>query len=141
MTKVCDVIEVMEKWAPSALAEPWDNVGLITGSPDDHLESLIVSLDVTEKAIEQALEHRLSMIISHHPPIFKPLKTLAGKDRSSEVIRKVVKEDIACYSAHTNLDQAPDGVSAALAEKLELIHLQRHEPKPLEPDEKPNYCR
>jgi len=123
MAKVSDVIEVMEKWASPQLAESWDNVGLCTGEPAQDIASIVVALDITEDTIALAKNNRASMIVSHHPPIFKPLKTLAGNDRSLKLIRTALQENIALYSAHTNLDQAQDGVSHALAEKLGLITL------------------
>lgn len=124
MATVSDVIKIMEKWAPPAIAESWDNIGLITGSPDQSIESVIISLDVSEETLELSLKHRPSMIISHHPPVFQPLKTFTGNDRASRVLRRAIKEDIACFTAHTNLDQVPDGVSHALAEKLELTGIR-----------------
>jgi len=123
MAKVCDVIESMEKWAPSPLAESWDNAGLITGDPESDVKSIIVALDVTEETIALALKNKASIIISHHPPIFKPLKNLTGDALSPRVIRMAVKENISLFASHTNLDQAPHGVSHALAEKLELIDI------------------
>ena len=121
MANVCDVVETMEKWAPAFLAESWDNAGLITGDPDNKVTSVIIALDVTEETIALAKKHRASMIVSHHPPIFKPLKNLTGSDQSSKVIRTAIKEDISLYASHSNLDRAPNGVSHALAEKLGLV--------------------
>ena len=123
MAKVRDVIETIEKWAPSPLAESWDNVGLITGDPESNVKSIIVALDVTEETIAIALKNKASIIVSHHPPILKPLKNLTGNDLSSRVIQMAVKESISLYASHTNLDQAPNGVSHALAEKLKLTDI------------------
>ncbi|MFC1490147.1 Nif3-like dinuclear metal center hexameric protein [Candidatus Latescibacterota bacterium] len=120
MAKVCDVIDTMERWAPSSLAEEWDNVGLITGNPDNEVKSIIIALDVTEETIALALKNGASLIVSHHPPIFKPMKNLTGNDLSSRVIRMAISENISMFASHTNLDQAPGGVSYALAEKLNL---------------------
>lgn len=120
MTKVCDVLDIMERWAPSQLAEPWDNTGLITGNPHDTVDTVVVALDVLEETVSFARENRASLIISHHPPLFRPLKKLTGDDLSSRVLRYAVKENISLYASHTNLDQAPGGVSHALAERLGL---------------------
>ena len=108
MIKVRDVVDVMENWAPSSLAETWDNVGLITGDMNSIVTSITVTLDVTDTVIEKALKNKSTLIISHHTPIFKPLSNLTGKTMSSRVIRMAVKEDISLYASHTNLDQAPD---------------------------------
>ena len=123
MAKVSDVIEVMERWAPSQHADAWDNVGLFTGELESDIKSVIVALDITEETLALAKKNRVSMIVSHHPPIFKPLKTLAGNNLSSRVIRTAIKENITLYSAHTNLDKAQHGVSHALAEKLGLANI------------------
>jgi dinuclear metal center YbgI/SA1388 family protein len=120
MANVSDIIEIMERWAPSGLAEDWDNTGLLCGSPDDEVKSVVIALDVTMETIELALKNGASMIVSHHPPLFRPLSSLSGNDLSTKVIRMAVQENIALFASHTNLDQAPDGVSQALAEKLGL---------------------
>jgi len=123
MAQVSDVIDVLEQWAPPELAESWDNVGLITGESSRHIDSVLVTLDITEENLSHSHDSHFSMIVSHHPPIFKPLKNIAGNDLQSRIIRAAVKDDIALYSAHTNLDRAPDGVSYALAERLGLENI------------------
>ncbi|HUT63541.1 MAG TPA: Nif3-like dinuclear metal center hexameric protein [Anaerolineae bacterium] len=120
MTKVRDVIEVMESWAPSSLAETWDNVGLITGEVDHAISSVMITLDVTVETIAQARKNHVALIITHHPPIMKPLKNLTGEQMSSRAICMAIREDISIYTSHTNLDRAPEGVSATLAHKLGL---------------------
>ena len=120
MIQVHDVIDEMERWAPSSLAESWDNAGLMTGSPDDTIASILVTLDITEEILDSAIGRPPSLIISHHPPVFKPLKNLAGSSHSTRILSKAVRENVAIYVAHTNLDRAPDGVSEALTQKLGL---------------------
>jgi dinuclear metal center YbgI/SA1388 family protein len=120
MVKIRDVMEVMESWAPSSLAESWDNTGLIIGNPDNDVSHIIVTLDVTADTVTAAGSSQASMIISHHPPIFKPLYNLSGKNASTHIIAQAIKHDIALFAAHTNLDQVMDGVNCALAEKLGL---------------------
>ncbi|MBN1291611.1 MAG: Nif3-like dinuclear metal center hexameric protein, partial [Candidatus Latescibacteria bacterium] len=120
MVKVRDVIEVMESWAPSSLAESWDNTGLITGNPNSEVNHVIVTLDVTDKTLTLAEEHQASMVISHHPPIFKPLYNLSDNNTTVRLIKRAVKHDIVLFTAHTNLDQAQGGVSWAMAELLGL---------------------
>jgi dinuclear metal center YbgI/SA1388 family protein len=120
MATVREVMEAMERWAPSSLAESWDNPGLMTGDPDASVRTALITLDVTEESLDVAAGADASMIISHHPPIFKPLPSLAGDSLSARVIRKALRLGISVYSSHTNLDQAPGGVSHAAAEKLGL---------------------
>ena len=120
MNTIDDIIGIMDDWAPPSLAESWDNVGLLTGSPDREVKSIVLTLDVTDHTIEIARSLPLSLIISHHPLIFKPLSRLSGNDRTSKLVRSAVKYDVAIFAAHTNLDRAPDGVSHALARHLGL---------------------
>jgi dinuclear metal center YbgI/SA1388 family protein len=123
MIKVREVIESMESWAPQSLAETWDNSGLLTGSPEDSIHAVLIALDVTEDVIRTAQNFHASMIVSHHPPIFKPIRSLSGDSLSSRVIREAILGNIALYSSHTPLDQVLKGVSHALAEKLGLISI------------------
>ncbi|MBT4483642.1 MAG: Nif3-like dinuclear metal center hexameric protein [Candidatus Latescibacteria bacterium] len=123
MAKVRDVTEVLENWSPLSIAEPWDNVGLITGDPDKKVATVLITLDVTDKTISNAIENQTSLIISHHPPILKPIKNFSGSAMSSRLIREAIKHNISIYALHTNLDQAPEGVSSALAGKLGLSSL------------------
>ena len=120
MIKVRDVIEVMECWAPSSLAESWDNTGLITGDPESEVKHIIVTLDVTDKTLAIAGELQASMVISHHPPIFKPLYNLSDNNTTVRLINHAVKNNIVLFAAHTNLDQAYGGVSWAMADLLDL---------------------
>ncbi|MFC1528771.1 Nif3-like dinuclear metal center hexameric protein [Candidatus Latescibacterota bacterium] len=128
MVKVRDVIEVIESWAPLSIAESWDNVGLITGEPDKNVTTVLITLDVTDKTISKAIKKHISLIISHHPPILKPIKNFTGPAMSSRVIRAAIKNNISIYASHTNLDQAPDGVSSVLARKLGLSSISFLDP-------------
>ncbi|MHB9027819.1 MAG: Nif3-like dinuclear metal center hexameric protein [Candidatus Latescibacterota bacterium] len=120
MVIVRDVVEVMEQWAPSALAETWDNPGLMTGNLDTAVSAVLVSLDVNTATLQAARSNRANLIVSHHPPIFKPLYSLAGSSPAVLVIQAAIRGNFAIYSSHTNLDQAPGGVSFAAAERLGL---------------------
>ena len=121
MIKVGEVIEAMEKWVLQSLAETWDNSGLLTGDPEDSTPAVLIALDVTEDTIRTAQNIRASMIVSHHPPIFKPLSSLSGQTLSCRVVREAIRGNIALYASHTALDQVRNGVSHALAEKLGLL--------------------
>ena len=118
MVKVGDIIDAIEDWAPPSLAESWDNTGLMTGDPHSLVNRVIITLDVTSQTILSAGESSDTLIISHHPVIFTPLKTLSGNSRPVRIIREALRRDIAIYAAHTNLDRASGGVSAALADRL-----------------------
>ncbi|MFR9596955.1 MAG: Nif3-like dinuclear metal center hexameric protein, partial [Rikenellaceae bacterium] len=116
--KVKDITAAIEEFAPKTLAESWDNVGLMVGATESDIQSVLLTLDVTERVVDEAIERNIGMIISHHPLIFSPLKSITGATDAERAIVKAIKNNIAIYSAHTNADSAHGGVSQILAEKL-----------------------
>ena len=118
MISIAEISHTLETFAPPALAESWDNVGLIVGSPATEVTGIVVALDVTLDTIHFARSSGANLIVSHHPPIFKPVSRLTGETLTSRVVTEAVKSGIALYAVHTNLDRAPDGVSIALANRL-----------------------
>lgn len=120
MVQVKDIIHIMEMWAPLHLAESWDNPGLMVGNPEQVVKGILTTLDVTEEAIDYAVNHDCNLIISHHPLIFKGLKRVDARTAQGAMVTRLIKEDIAVYSAHTNLDIAPGGLNDMLAKALGL---------------------
>jgi dinuclear metal center YbgI/SA1388 family protein len=110
-----DVAQILAELAPHNLAYDWDNVGLQIGDKEQEVKKILLTLDVTENAIEKAVKNHVDLIISHHPLIFRPLKTITQPG-----ILKLIENKIAVYCAHTNLDVAKNGVNQILAEKLNL---------------------
>jgi dinuclear metal center YbgI/SA1388 family protein len=121
---ICSIASFLEQWAPKELAWEKDNVGLQVGNATDDVQRIIVALDVTENVILDAIHQKAELIISHHPLIFRPLKSVTEHDRVGKLVRMLVQHNIALYSAHTNLDFTNNGVSIALAEKLELTNIK-----------------
>ncbi|MCK5860921.1 MAG: Nif3-like dinuclear metal center hexameric protein, partial [Candidatus Hydrogenedentes bacterium] len=119
-TTVHDICSFMETWAPPAWAYPWDRIGLHTGCPAEKVKSVMVCLTVTPSVVAAAIRNNISMIVSHHPLIWNPLKTLRSDNPNTQVCIDLCRANIACFIAHTNLDVAPNGVNAALAAKLQL---------------------
>ncbi len=117
-------MQVMEQMAPRRLAEKWDNVGLLLGNPNQEVKRLLVCLDVDAQSVDMALEKGVDMIISHHPLIFKALSNVRTDLAKGRLIAELLKNDIAVYAAHTNLDSATGGVNDVLAEKLGLYTLR-----------------
>lgn len=117
--KVKDIIGKFNNIANPKLASSWDNVGLLIGDPNKVVKKVLLSLDVTENAVEKAIKNNVDMIISHHPIIFKPIKRI-----TDPVFLKIIKNDIAIFNAHTNFDVIKNGVNTALAEKLGLSKLE-----------------
>ena len=107
---------------PLSFQEEYDNSGLQTGLPDQEITSALVTLDVTEEVISECIREGCTLIVSHHPVIFNPLKRVTGKSLTERIIYQAVRNDIAIYSAHTNLDAASNGVSLKMAHKLGLIN-------------------
>ena len=125
MSVKCQVIlDAMERIAPRAMAEDWDNPGLLVGSPAQDVARVLVCLDVSEAVIVRAVKERAELIVSHHPLLFRPIKKLRTDLPQGRMLAQLVKNDIAVFAAHTNLDSAPDGVNDLLAQKLGLVDVE-----------------
>ncbi|MBT2582325.1 Nif3-like dinuclear metal center hexameric protein [Planococcus sp. ISL-109] len=114
------IIEEFEKWSPKYLAMEGDPIGLHVGTLNKKIERVLVTLDVNEAVVDEAIEKGAGLIIAHHPPIFRPLKNLQTDFPQGKLMEKLIKNDIAVYAAHTNLDVAQGGVNDLLADALEL---------------------
>lgn len=115
-----DVFTVMEDWAPKQFAYDWDNVGLQLGSHSKIVNKIMVTLDVIESVVDEAIKNNIDLIIAHHPVFFKALDKLNVDTPKGRMIEKLIKNDITVYAAHTNLDVAVGGVNDLLAEQLDL---------------------
>ena len=120
------LLSILNSIAPFAMAEPWDNVGLMVGDPDQQVKGILIGLDPTEALIHEALEQNLNTILTHHPLIFHPLKTIHTNTSMGRMLKTALGHDLSLIACHTNLDLVAAGVSNALAERLGL-----HETKPL----------
>jgi dinuclear metal center YbgI/SA1388 family protein len=120
MTKIKEVAAALEAIAPKSYQEIYDNCGLLTGNPDTEVKSILITLDVTEEVVEEAIKKGCGMIIAHHPIIFKGLKKLTGSNYVERTVIKAIKNDIAIYAIHTNLDNIMGGVNSKICEKLGL---------------------
>lgn len=119
-----DIMGHIEKIAPVKLAQDWDNVGLMIGDSDKKIDKILVALDATPKTIDEAIELKADLLVTHHPIIFKPLKNITEETPLGVSLIKLIKNDIAVYSAHTNLDSAIDGVNRRLAECIGLKNIR-----------------
>ena len=116
--KVADVVRVLETLAPKALAEEWDNVGLLVGDSQRRVTKLLVCMDATEPVLAEALKAGAQMILAHHPVIFKSIARVTAED--SPVVHEAIRRGIAIYAAHTNLDNAAGGTNDVLADAMGL---------------------
>jgi len=123
-TQVRHITNFMHQWAPPELKLSYDNVGLLVGDSAASVSRVLVCLDVTEEIVNEALEKKCELIVSHHPLIFKKISSINPSDEQGRIIYKLIRNNIALLSSHTNLDAALDGVSFVLANNLGLDNLQ-----------------
>jgi len=124
-----NIIEYLEHIAPSAYQESYDNSRLICGEPNQKVNSVLCTLDCTEDVVSEAIAKNCELIIAHHPIVFKGLKSLTSKNYVERTIIKAIKNDIAIYAIHTNLDHSWQGVNRMIGEKLSLKNLRMLAPK------------
>lgn len=118
--RVKDIMNLMDAWAPPALAESWDHPGLQAGSPDAPVHTVLTALDLTRANLDYAMAHGVDMIVSHHPFLFKGMKTVDLRTEKGRMLADLLSHGITAFAAHTNLDTAAEGVNDALADVLGL---------------------
>ncbi len=123
------LISEIEAFAPLAYQESYDNCGLLTGNFSQEITGALLCLDCTEEIIDEALRKNCNVVIAHHPIIFSGLKKLNGNNYVERTIIKAIKNDIAIYACHTNLDNVKLGVNKKIADKLGLTNQQILAPK------------
>lgn len=120
-----EVIQLFESWSPKKYAcMPNDPIGLAIGTLNKSITKVLVTLDVTHEVVDEAIDQGCELIIAHHPPIFMKLSNLRTDNPQGALYEKCLKNDIAVYAAHTNLDVAPGGVNDLLADALQLQNRQ-----------------
>lgn len=120
--KIQEIISFLESVAPPSLQESYDNAGLLTGNSNWQCTGIITTLDATEAVVLEAIEKKCNLIVAHHPIIFGGLRKITGKNYVEQTIITALKNDIAIYAIHTNLDNVLHGVNTAIADKLGLIN-------------------
>lgn len=105
------IVKIMETWAPKQLAEEWDNVGWMVGNTKRTVNKVMIALEINGDVVEEAIDKSVDMIITHHPLIFKGLKSISDRDALGKWILALIKNNISVYSAHTNLDAAYGGIN------------------------------
>lgn len=118
--KIKDILNVLETKAPPALQEDYDNVGLLTGDRSAECTGVLCCLDATEAVLEEAIRKNCNLVVAHHPIIFRGLKRITGSNYVERTIIKAIKNDIAVYAIHTNLDNIQTGVNGHIANLLGL---------------------
>jgi len=120
--KVKNIASALEDFAPLMFQESYDNSGLLIGSYDKEIDRALVTLDVTDAVLDEAIREKCGLIIAHHPLIFKGIKSLTGQNPVERLILKAIRNDIAIYAIHTNLDNMQNGVNGILSSKLGLYN-------------------
>jgi len=113
-----DIINIIESAAPLKWQEEWDNSGLQVGERNAEIHSVLLTTDVTEAVVAEAIERGCDLIISHHPLLYKGLKSLTGSTPQERCVEQAIRHGIAIYSAHTSMDNYLEGVSGRMAKKL-----------------------
>ena len=127
--KIKEIRKYLEGIAPLSLQESYDNSGLLVGNDETECMGIITSLDVTEAVIKEAVTKNCNLIVAHHPIIFRGIKKLNGNNYVERTIIAAIKNDIAIYAIHTNLDNVLEGVNKKIAEKLNLQNCQSFLPQ------------
>jgi dinuclear metal center YbgI/SA1388 family protein len=122
--KLKDLCSYLDSEVPLSFQESYDNSGLQVGMPESEIKSALLTLDVTEEVLEEAISKKCDVVISHHPVIFGGIKKIAGRNMTERVLSMAIKNDIAIYSSHTSLDVVSNGVSRKMAEKLDLTNVR-----------------
>lgn len=112
------IIDIIESVAPRSWQEEWDNSGLQVGNPTADIKAALLTTDVTESVVSEAVSKGCNLIVSHHPLLFRGLKQVCGQNAAARCVEMAIRHDIAIYSGHTNMDSALRGVSGRMAEVL-----------------------
>ena len=120
MPRIQQIIDFLEQIAPPALQEDYDNSGLLVGEPHAEVDKVLVSLDVTEEVVAEAVASGAGLIVSHHPIVFRPLKRITGRNEVERTVMAALRAGIGLYAIHTNLDNVAHGVNAMMCRKLGL---------------------
>jgi len=128
--KVKDIAAAIEAFAPLAWQEEYDNSGLNVGSSEQDVTGILLCVDVTDEAVDEALAVGANLIVSHHPLLFHPLERLVGADAPQRIAARCIISGISLYAAHTNLDSAPGGLSFVLGRQLGLRDMRMLAPRP-----------
>lgn len=125
-----EIIDIIESVAPRRQQEAWDNSGLQVGDVSREIHSVLLSVDVSEAVVAEAIRVGCDMIVSHHPLLFHGLKHLTGSTPQERCVAQAIRHNIAIYSSHTSMDKALRGVSGRMAEQLGLQDIRILVPSP-----------
>lgn len=123
MIQVKDILHCLEHAAPYELAEKWDNVGLLVGNPEEHVQGVLCALDITEAVVEEAADSNCNVIVAHHPVIFTSVNRVTADTVTGRILISMIRKGISGICMHTNMDCASAGVNDLLAASLGLTNV------------------
>ncbi len=127
--KIKDITSILESFAPLSFQESYDNAGLIIGNRNDDVSGILITLDVTEEVVQEAIDLGYNFILAHHPIAMGGVKRFNGNNYDERIIIKAIKNDIAIYAGHTNVDSVMEGVNGKICSKIGLHNCQILAPK------------
>ena len=131
MTRVRDVLDVLDRLYPESLAEDWDTgIGLTCGDPDDTMTTVLLAVDADAATVDEAIRIGAELLLTHHPLLFRPVQSVAADRPKGVLLHRMIRSGVAHIATHTNADRAPGGVNSALASALGLT-----DQRPLQPDD------
>ena len=125
-----EIINMLETVAPPSLQESWDNSGLLTGRMSSNCKGVLISLDVTDAVLQEALQRGCNLVVAHHPMIFRGLKRIDEDEPTGRLTAFAIRHDLAVYAMHTNLDNVINGVNGVLADRFGLTDRRILQPMP-----------
>ncbi len=128
MTRLSDIVEFLESFAPLDLAEDWDNVGLLVGDLDDEVSRVMTCLTVSPDVAEEAISRDVQLIVSHHPILFRGIQRITSETSDGKMLLDLIAAQVAVFSPHTAFDSAADGINRRLAESLGLTDIDALRP-------------
>lgn len=134
MSTVMDVVSVMNKHFPPALAEDWDRVGLVVGDPADEVRRIGFAVDPCGAVVDEAIERGAQMLITHHPLYLRGTSSVAADSAKGAWVHRLIRNGVALFAAHTNADSAASGSAVALAQLLGLRNTRPIEANPEHPE-------
>tara|TARA_B100001059_G_scaffold90684_1_gene89434 strand:+ start:2398 stop:3495 length:1098 start_codon:yes stop_codon:yes gene_type:complete len=130
MSTIKNIINLLDKWAPPAYSEDFDNVGLLVGDSANKCKGILVCLDCIESVVDEAIKEKCNLIVCFHPIVFSGLKKITGKNYVERVVLKAIRNNIAIFALHTRLDNHPEGVNKTLIDKIGVVNSKVLIPKP-----------
>lgn len=123
MIRLSEIIYFLREYAPPALAEEWDNVGLLLGDPADEIQSVLTCLTLSPNVAEEAIAAKCQLIVSHHPILFRPVQRLTAESSEGRMLLSLIRAGISVYSPHTSYDSAVNGINSQLARLFDLYDI------------------